>query len=75
MSDWISFDQWRDCSRMERPGFIFEVANAEGQRMLTRCTQPFQQPWDWKSAPVQFRIIAEPKPRHSSPFPKPRGER
>jgi hypothetical protein len=29
-------------------------------------------PFDWKSPPVQFRLVEEPKPRHSEPVPKPR---
>ncbi len=75
MSDWIDFNRWKDCASMERPGFVFEVANAEDQRMLTRCMHPLQRPWDWTSAPVRFRIVAAPKPRHSRPIPRPQEKR
>lgn len=51
MSDRIDFDRWEDCSRMERPGFVFEIKNVAGQRLLTPCSHPLQPPWDWKSAP------------------------
>ena len=71
MSEWIDFDQWKNCARMERSGFIFEVANAEGLSLLTPCVQNLQMPWDWKSKPVRFRVVESPKPRHSSPIPKP----
>jgi len=70
MNDWIDFDQWNNCARMERPGFIFEVKNAAGQSLFTSCTQPLQTPWDWTSAPVQFRLVPEPRPHHSAPIPK-----
>ena len=75
MSDWINFDLWKDCARMERPGFVFEVVNADGHSLFTPCVQPLQIPWDWKSAPVRFRIVEAPKPRHSSPLPKPQQQR
>jgi hypothetical protein len=71
MSDWIDFDQWKDCARMERPGFVFEVENADGHRLLTPCTHILQLPWDWQSAPVRFRLATAPKPRHSQPIPEP----
>jgi len=71
MSEWIGFDQWKDCARMERPGFVFEVKNAAGQSLFTPCAYPLQKPWDWTSAPVQFRLVQEAKPRHSAPIPKP----
>jgi hypothetical protein len=71
MSDWIDFDRWNECVRMERPGFVFEVKNANGQSLFTPCRHPLQTPWDWKSGPVQFRLVKEIKPRHSEPLPKP----
>jgi len=71
MSDWIAFDRWNECIGMERPGYVFEVKNQEGQILLTGCTVPLQLPADWKSAPVAFRLIEEPKSRHSTPIPKP----
>jgi hypothetical protein len=55
MSDWIDFDQWHNCARMERPGFVFEVRNGEGRSLLTPCTVPLQLPFEWRSLPVDFR--------------------
>lgn len=72
MSDWIAFEQWSECARMERPGYVFEVRNQEGQSLLTGCTVPLTWPADWTSAPVTFRLIEEPKPRHSTPIPRPK---
>ena len=37
MLEWIDFVHWQDCRAMELPGYIFEVANADHQRMLTTC--------------------------------------
>ena len=31
MSDWISFDRWPECAELERPGYRFEIKNAEGE--------------------------------------------
>lgn len=71
MTEWVSFDRWKDCSAMEKPGFVFEVANAEGQILLTRCNPALQTPWDWTSGPVRFRLVPEEKPRRSTPIPQP----
>jgi hypothetical protein len=71
MSDWIDFDQWRNCARMERPGFVFEVRNRDGRSLLTACAVPLQLPLDWKSPPVHFRQVEAPRPRRSNPIPKP----
>lgn len=71
MSDWIDFGQWPNCTRMERPGFVFEVRNDEGRSLLTTCTVPLRLPFDWTSPPVRFRLIEAPKPRRSNPIPKP----
>lgn len=71
MTDWVSFDQWTNCPAMERPGYVFEVANAEGQTLLTRCDPALQKPWDWTSGPVRFRLVPEQKPRRSNPIPAP----
>jgi len=72
VNDWIDFDQWKNCAQMERPGFIFEVRNEAGESLFTPCTHPLRMPPDWTSAPVHFRLVQEPKPRHSTPAPKPR---
>lgn len=71
MSEWVSYEHWQECARLERPGFVFEVVNGEGQRLYTSCTVPLELPHDWKSAPLRFRLVAVPPPRHSAPIPKP----
>ena len=71
MGEWTDFQQWKDCTRLERPGMVFEVINADGQSLLTPCVEKLNLPWDWKSAPVRFRVVAAPKPRHSTPIPPP----
>lgn len=73
MGEWIDIERWVDCSSMERPGFIFEVSNAEGQSLFTPCVEELTFPFDWKSKPIKFRAIEEPKPRHSAPIPEPKG--
>jgi hypothetical protein len=72
VSEWVDFDRWKDCPHLERLGFIFEIRNAEGQSLFTRCEVPLQLPSSWTSAPVRFRLVEAPKPRHSTPIPKPR---
>lgn len=74
MSEWISIAQWQECVNMARPGIIFEIRNAEGQSLLTPCVVPLpNMPFDWKSPPVRFRAVAEPRPEHSTPIPPPKG--
>jgi len=75
MGDWMAIAQWQDCAKLARPGIIFEIRNKEGQSMFTPCVVPLPPtPFDWKSPPVLFRAIAEPKPQHSTPIPAPKGE-
>jgi hypothetical protein len=71
MCEWIDFSRWDECKAMERPGYVFEVVNAEEQRMLTTCTVPLEMPLDWSSSPVKFRMVPEQEPRHSDPLPPP----
>ncbi len=72
MSDWVAIEHWPDCARMERPGIVFELRNKEGQSLFTPCVQPLpEMPFDWASPPESFRALAEPKPVHSAPLPKP----
>lgn len=74
MSEWMAIAQWQDCAKMARPGIIFEVRNSEGQSLFTPCVQPLPaMPFDWKSPPVVFRAIPQPKPEHSTPMPAPKG--
>jgi hypothetical protein len=71
MSEWIDFVRWQDCREMERPGYIFEVVNADEQYMLTPCTPTVEMPFDWTSSPIKFRMVAEPPLRRSDPLPPP----
>lgn len=72
MGEWIPIERWQECVELARPGIIFEVSNAEGKSMFTPCAMPLPSPpFDWKSAPLRFRAIPEPAPRHSSPLPPP----
>ena len=73
MSEWIDIEHWQQCFDMARAGVVFEIQNGDGQSMITPCTVIVPPPpFDWKSAPVQFRAIAEPLPQHSAPIPKPK---
>jgi hypothetical protein len=74
MSEWVPVDRWHECARMERPGVLFEVVNAEGQRILTPCVKTLPVPFGWTSPPIQFRVVAAARPRHSSPIPPPGGK-
>ena len=75
MTGWIPIAQWLDCVQMERPGIIFEIRNADGQSLFTKCVAPLPpMPFDWKSPPVKFRAIAQPKPTHSNPIPRPKAD-
>ena len=72
MSDWMAIAQWQECERMARPGFVFELQNAEGLSLFTPCTRELPPtPFDWKSAPVRFRLVAAKPPQHSDPLPPP----
>lgn len=58
---------------MARPGVVFEIRNAEGLSLFTPCAVPLPpMPFDWKSAPVRFRAVAEAAPEHSAPIPAPK---
>ena len=60
MSDWMAIAQWHDCRQLERPAVVFEIQNADGQSLFTRCVVPLPPvPFDWKSPPVRFRAVAE----------------
>lgn len=72
MIDWIPIDQWVECARLERPGIVFEVRNAQGQTLLTACTPDKPQaPFDWTGPPLEFRPVPEAPAKHSSPLPGP----
>jgi len=73
MSDWIDVGQWQRCFEMAQPGIVFEIRNADGQSLITPCVAAMPSlPFDWKSAPVQFRAIVEPAAQHSTPLPEPK---
>ena len=72
MVDWIPIDQWVECARLERPGIVFEVRNAQGQTLLMACTPDKPQaPFDWAGPPLEFRPVPEAPAKHSSPLPGP----
>ena len=73
VSEWLAIAQWAACEQMARPGIVFEIQNAEGLSLITRCSATLPpMPFDWKSPPVRFRAIVEPRPRHSDPIPPPK---
>lgn len=74
MGEWIAIAQWAECQRLARPGVMFEIQNADGQSLLTPCVVPPPPvPFDWRSPPLRFRVVAEPAAEHTSPIPAPRG--
>jgi hypothetical protein len=73
MGEWIAIALWQQCTQMAKPGFVFEVRNAEGQSLFTPCVRPLPAPpHDWTSPPKEFRRVPEPQPEHSAPAPAPR---
>ena len=72
MSEWIDFERWLECVRMERLGIVFEVENGNGQRLFTPCVIPLREPFDWRSRATRYRPVPAARPRHSFPIPKPR---
>ena len=63
MGEWIAISQWQECERMARPGVVFEIRKSEGLSLFTSCAVPLPpMPFDWKSAPVRFRAVAEAAP-------------
>ena len=73
MGEWLTIEDWPECRRLERPGIVFELANRDGQSLLTRCVQPLpEKPFDWASPAERFRVVAEPAPVHSAPLPEPK---
>jgi hypothetical protein len=72
MSAWIPIDRWAECEQLQRPGIIFELQNLEGRSLFSSCTLTLPAlPFDWKSAPVRFRVVQERKPEHSGDLPAP----
>jgi hypothetical protein len=74
MEGWLEIARWAECERMARPGIVFEVQNAAGQSLLTRCIVPLPAvPHDWSGPPQRFRAVEEAPARRSTPMPLPRG--
>jgi hypothetical protein len=74
MSDWMAIAQWHECTKMARPGIVFELKNAEGETLLSQCQPEVPAtPFGWKSPPTAFRAVVAPKPQHSEPMPAPKG--
>ena len=75
MSEWMAIAQWHDCEKLARPGIIFELKNSEGQSLFAICSERLPPtPFDWKSPPVVFRAVPQPKPQHSAPMPRPKSD-
>lgn len=68
---WFEIAVWQDCARLERPGYVFELENADGLTLQMHCEETIILPHDWATAPVRFRLIPEVPPRHSDPIPLP----
>jgi hypothetical protein len=72
MTEWMAIEQWAECRRLERAGFVFEIRNAQGQSLFSMCTPEVPRaPFDWKGPPVEFRLVPEAPPQHSTPLPEP----
>jgi hypothetical protein len=73
MSEWMAMAQWAECRAMEKPGIVFEIQNAAGQSLFTRCVVPLPPPpFDWKSPPMRFRTVKEAPAERSTPIPPPK---
>jgi hypothetical protein len=70
-AEWMDMALWADCARLERPGYVFEIENAQGMTIQTPCTAQVDVPFDWTSPPLRFRLIAEQPAVRSTPMPKP----
>jgi hypothetical protein len=70
--EWMSIAQWAECRNLQEPDMVFEIRNAYGQSLFSVCTPMFPEaPTDWLGPPIEFRLVSEVLPRHSSPLPKP----
>jgi hypothetical protein len=72
MAEWLAMEQWPQGARMARPGFVFEVENAAGQRLLTGWEPVVATPFGWSAAPLRFRLVPEAPAERSAPLPAPR---
>lgn len=71
MCEWIDFALWHQCEAFARTGHVFEIANNDGQTLLTECVEQVELPYDWKSPPLRFRVVEDAAPVHSNPLPRP----
>ena len=71
---WYDFSQWHRCAALERPGYVFEIENAEGMKLWTPCSATVELPFQWKSGPQRFRLVIPEQPRHSDPMPPPQNQ-
>jgi hypothetical protein len=71
MTEWMAIAHWPDCRKLEKPGIIFELQNASGQSLFTRCLVDPAVPVDWVHPPIRFRVIVDQPPEHSAPLPAP----
>lgn len=70
-SEWMDMSLWAHCRRLERPGYVFELENAEGLKLWTSCVEVVDVPFDWTSPPRRFRLVVEPPAERAGPMPKP----
>ena len=71
---WFDIARWVECEALRRPGYVFELQNAEGMSLFTdECLDlaTVEYPYDWKSRPQRFRLIVPSVPTHSTPMPPP----
>lgn len=66
---WLSMDRWSECRRLERPGYVVEIENAEGMKVWTGCLDAIEVPFDWTSPPLRFRLVPKPPPARDDPLP------
>jgi hypothetical protein len=68
---WMTISKWDACAHFVKQGNVFELQNAEGQVMLSDCIALVpKKPLDWHSEPTRFRLVKEPKVKHSPPSPE-----
>lgn len=73
---WVKIKNWHRCERMLKKGSVFELRNAEGQKMLATCNprELPPRPEGWLSDAVRFRVIKEPKPERSPEMQLPKSQ-
>jgi len=70
LTEWYPIAEWDRCGELARPGFVFEIRNADGLSLFTGCSAAIPPaPWDWKTPPLEFRVVPETPPERSTPIP------